>query len=69
MNTDQNKRSIGARDPKNNDRFVCTFRNPWNNSKGRAIHPDAKVIDSGCDCCEQYRCPNCGLVFRVELPE
>ena len=51
------------------ERFVCAKDNPWDNTKGRSVHEDAIVIDSDCDCCEKYHCPNCGLDFKVELPQ
>jgi hypothetical protein len=48
-------------------RYVCTADAPWSPEKGeRAVHPDA-VDDGGCSdsCCDDYRCPHCGLCFRV----
>jgi hypothetical protein len=55
-------------------RFRCTPETPYTKERaeafgGRAYHPDAKVVDSSCDCCEAYKCPNCGLSFKVELPD
>ena len=55
------------------DRFVCTKDDPWSNEKhdGISIHPDAVVDGAGVDYengvyCEQYKCPNCGVCFKVE---
>lgn len=36
------------------DRFVCTKETPW--------------IYTGCDV-DVYKCPNCGLVFEMEIPQ
>lgn len=52
------------------DYYVCTKDAPWTPEKGTpAQHPDAKEVDSSCDCCAAYICPNCGLHFKVELPQ
>lgn len=53
------------------DRFVCTRENPWSREKAeRSAHPDAREIDNHlCDCCAKYECPNCGLIFKCELPQ
>ena len=52
------------------DRFVCTKADPWTPAKAdRAQHPDAREVESTCDCCAQYICPWCKLRFKVELPE
>lgn len=51
-------------------RQFCTKKNPWKRGReGQWAHPDAKIIDSSCDCCEAFACPNCGLSFKVELPQ
>lgn len=52
-------------------RFICTDADPWTKEKGeRSAHPDAHEIDNHlCDCCAKYKCPNCGLIFREELPQ
>lgn len=51
------------------DYHICTANDPWSKEKGeRAQHPDAKD-DGECSdsCCDFYKCPNCGLRFRVEV--
>ena len=56
------------------ERFICTKENPWTKDKGMAAHPDAKVIYSNDryyyweDGYERYKCPHCGLKFKVTLP-
>lgn len=50
-------------------RFVCTAESPWSRSvTGQTTHPDA-LDDGECSdqCCDYYRCPHCGLRFRVEV--
>ena len=53
--------------------YVCTEDSPWQGTI-RAVHPDA-VSDGDDDdygtegCYARYQCPNCGLRFRVELPQ
>lgn len=54
--------------------YTCTALEPWTPEKStRAIHPDAELIDErdygGGEYCEKYECPNCGLIFEVELPQ
>lgn len=49
-------------------RQTCTKERPYTPG-GQWEHPEAKVIDSNCDCCEAYKCPVCGLEFKVELPQ
>lgn len=52
------------------DRRTCTKEAPADNKPGdRWQHPDAISLEGTCDCCDRYRCPNCGLTFKVELPE
>lgn len=53
------------------ERFIYTKDNPWSREKAeRSQHPDAYEIDNLlCDCCAKYECPNCGLRFKVELPQ
>lgn len=48
---------------------ICTKTDPWTKEKSkRAQHPDAKsTLDT--DYSEWYKCPNCGLEFKVELAE
>lgn len=52
------------------DRYTCTAEAPWTPEKGRSLHPDAKT-DGECfdGCCDFYKCPNCGLRWRQELPQ
>lgn len=50
------------------NRYECTKDAPWKPEYGRrANHPDARD-DGECyeGCCDFYKCPNCGLRFRVE---
>lgn len=56
------------------DRFICTKDQPWSPDKGRAVHPDAVQVgeqESGWPSGDtvDYRCPNCGKSFTVELPQ
>jgi transposase-like protein len=58
----------------NNTRFICTKENPWDKTKGRASHPDAKAIgeqETGWPSgdIQRYKCPWCGLSFSEELPQ
>jgi hypothetical protein len=52
-------------------RYICTKRNPWDKDvqgrDGRGCHPAAED-DGGCSegCCDDYRCPYCGVHWRVE---
>ena len=52
-------------------RYICTRRNPWdkdvNGRNGRGCHPAAED-DGECSdgCCDDYRCPYCGVHWRVE---
>ena len=55
------------------DAFECHADNPWSADKSkRALHPDAVHLrdeehDGGE--CEVFECPNCHLVFHVEMPD
>lgn len=56
---------------KPSERYVCTKLAPWRPELGvRAAHPDA-VGDGECSdgCCDFYKCPNCGMPFRVEAAQ
>ncbi len=55
---------------KPSERYVCTKVAPWTPNQGPAVHPDA-VDDGECSdsCCDFYKCPNCGLRFRVEVAQ
>lgn len=52
-------------------RYICTKRNPWDKAvhahAGRGCHPAAED-DGECSdgCCDDYRCPYCGVHWRVE---
>jgi len=55
------------------ERYVCTAVAPWTPEKGpTAAHPD--VVEVYCDdysdgtSIATYKCPHCGMRFRVELP-
>lgn len=56
---------------KNNSEFlrpICTKEEPYKHDDILTVHPDAKCTLSG-DYADWYKCPHCGLEFRVELPE
>jgi hypothetical protein len=49
--------------------FVCTEVTPWDSTKGPAEHEDAVIVaqrDFAGVKFNIYRCPNCGLYFRVK---
>jgi hypothetical protein len=59
------------------DRQTCTKENPFNEGMpGQWEHPDAEYLDDDYGKgggvadgdYEKYKCPNCGKIFRVELP-
>jgi len=55
-------------------RHTCTRENPWQPDMGRAVHPDVVEVGDqedgypGGDI-QAYKCPHCGLRFKVELPQ
>jgi hypothetical protein len=51
------------------DRHVCTKEDPWDESKGRATHPDATIEDDGDVYVDTYDCPHCRKRFKVEVAE
>ena len=55
-----------------NKRYVCTKDDPWTEEKSdRAEHPDAKYIrsiDDDYGYYTVYKCPHCGLRFKVTGP-
>lgn len=58
------------------DRQSCTKESPMpQGSPGFWQHPDAHSVGeeynglSGGGDYESYKCPNCGIRFRVELPD
>lgn len=51
-------------------RQVCTKEAPYRNcGHDHWHHPDARETDADSDYYIEYRCPNCGLVFRTEMPD
>lgn len=56
---------------KSNKRHVCTKSDPWDKTKSeRATHPDAVELETDWySDYEKYKCPHCGLRFKVELPQ
>jgi hypothetical protein len=56
------------------NRHICTATDPWGESKGPAIHPDAEPCGEQKDGwpsgdTQGYKCPHCGKYFEVELPQ
>lgn len=55
------------------NRYICTKDHPWKKEFGRAIHPDATYLrdkDYGDgEYVEVNVCPNCGLIFEVEIAQ
>lgn len=51
------------------DRHICTKEDPWDETKGRAVHPDRIIEDDGDVYVDTYNCPNCGVRFKVEVAE
>ena len=56
--------------------IICTKETPWNKIRNREIkvvQPDAEEISQrdGYPCGDyiDYKCPNCGHEFSVELPQ
>lgn len=53
-------------------RFICTKAHP-SEKVDRATHPDAVYLrdkDYGDgECTAVYKCPNCGLIFEVEIAQ
>ena len=55
-------------------RYQCTAAVPWDKTKGEyASHPDALMVGEVVDGhpaldAEEYKCPNCGHIFPIELP-
>ena len=57
------------------DRHICTKDDPWTKEKSaRGVHPDAHEVGEqedgypGGDIVT-YKCPNCGVTWRTELPQ
>lgn len=54
-------------------RLQCTKDHPYtkerdsNNTQWE--HDDVEEIDCSCDCCAKYKCNNCGLTWKSELPQ
>lgn len=62
------------RESMSDKRHVCTAEDPWGPEKeGGAVHPDAKYVgeEDGWPSgdLDVYLCPNCGLRFKVEVPQ
>lgn len=58
------------------ERKTCSKDNPMPyNATGKWQHPDAELIDeeygslSDGGSYEKYKCPNCGKIFKVSLPD
>jgi hypothetical protein len=56
------------------ERYICTKENPWSEDKGTpASHPDAEFTDDTYDDFgggwDHYKCPHCGLHFKVEIAQ
>lgn len=55
--------------------YVCTAERPWTPSFGEpVVHPDCYEVGEQRDGypggdLQDYKCPNCGTVFTVELPQ
>ena len=58
--------------PKEGECFICTAERPMPMPApgGAWLHPEAKCV-GGCSegCCDDYRCPACGVKWRSELPQ
>jgi hypothetical protein len=52
-------------------RLICTKGTPFYQAgeHARWHHPDARETDADSDYYIEYRCPNCGIVFRTEMPD
>ena len=52
------------------ERYTCTKDAPWTADKSAAEHPGAEYLGSCLDdCCDRYRCQNCGKRFKVTVPQ
>ncbi len=55
-------------------RYVCTKGQPWEEGKGRSIHPEAELFRQVHDNTaihndyDVYKCPHCELEFEVTVP-
>lgn len=50
-------------------RYICTKANPWDETKGKAVHPNAKRVADNDDYVDTYQCPDCGIRYKVEVAE
>jgi len=55
-------------------RQICTKEKPFDpqNPTDKLLqwqHPDARETDYDSDYTLEYKCPNCGHVFRCEMPD
>ena len=51
-------------------REICTKQNPYEDgAAGQWQHPDAVETEYDGNYYIEYKCSNCKLVFRVEMPD
>lgn len=51
------------------ERHICTEEDPWDETKGNAIHPKAKRVADNDAYVDTYQCPCCGIRYKVEVAE
>lgn len=55
------------------ERYICTKEHPWSKEKGdKATHPDAVFVSDNeyiDGYFVTYLCPNCRLLFKVEIAQ
>jgi len=57
------------------EKHICTAEDPWTPERGnRSVHPDARETGPQRDGYPggdwvTYKCPHCGRLFDVELPQ
>ena len=64
------RRICSALMPMPQRRAVDPYNETYKETKAYWVHPDA-VDDGECSsgCCQDYRCPHCGIRWREELPD